>query len=285
MNFKQNIILLFSALLFLVSCEEIGPEIRLKDPEINIELIDTTYLVSTLPNPQLKNVLIEDFTGVRCVNCPKGHEQIELLQGEYPGRIVPVAMHSNFLADPYHDDQDLRSDAAQSLDQRLGPSIAKPTGAINRVELAGEMLLFINQWAQACENEINKSSPLNIELSNQADNTDEVFVKVKLIFLENVEEALSISVFLLESDIEVTQLTPDGEVEDYIHNHVLRKTLTPFNGQNLGQDVFEPGRVLEKEFELKEFDPVWNQENFEIVAFVHQAGGDLVVYQSAVIEL
>lgn len=272
-------------MLLFVACEEVGPDIQLEDPEVNIALLDTSYMISNLPTAQSKKVLIEDFTGVRCVNCPNGHEQIDLLKTNYPGQVISVALHSNFLAEPYGSEQDLRSDDAQSLDQRLGPTIAKPTGAVDRFEVGGETLLFINQWAQACGNQINETVPVNIEISNQASSTEEVLVKVQLIFLQNVSEALSISVFLLESDIEVTQLTPGGEDEAYIHDHVLRKALTPFDGLALNLESIEAGVVVEKEFELKEFEANWNTENFEIVAFVHQSNGDLKVYQTAELEL
>ncbi|MEX2590910.1 MAG: Omp28-related outer membrane protein [Chitinophagales bacterium] len=280
---KSGIFFLLIGVFF--SCEEIGPEIRLTDPEVSVELVDTSYLLTTIPAAQEKRVLIEDFTGVKCINCPKGHDMVDDLRAAYPGKVIPVAMHSNFLANPYAGDQDLRSPEAQSLDQRLGPTIAKPTGAVNRVEVNGEQLFFINEWAQICSDEIAKNNIINVHLENTATETEQVLVKVRLEFLEEIQEALSISVFLLENDIEVTQLTPDGEDEAYIHNHVLRRTLTPFAGSSLELTVFEAGRVIEKEFELITFEESWNPQNFEVVAFVHQSDGNLTVYQSAVLKL
>lgn len=285
MNFRNISFTVILMLLFFAACEEIGPDIQLEDPEVNEALLDTTYTIANLPAAQEKKVLVEDFTGVRCVNCPNGHAQIDLLKNTYPGRVIAVALHSNFLADPYGSEQDLRTDDAQSLDQRLGPTIAKPTGAVDRIEVGGETLLFINQWAQACGDRINQSVPVNIEITNESDASEKVLVKVKMIFLEEITEALSVSVFLLESDIEVTQLTPDGEDEAYIHDHVLRKALTPFSGLGLSAQTFESGLVIEKEFELEDFESAWNPEHFEVVAFVHQSSGELNVYQSAEIEL
>lgn len=284
MKFSTPIIFVI-ALLTFSSCEEVGPEILLTDPEVSYDLIDTSYVISDIPQAQEQKVLVEDFTGVKCVNCPKGHEQVKLLQDAYPGRVIAVALHSNFLATPYGNDQDLRCSEAQSLDQRLGPTIAKPTGAINRTEVGGEQLFFINQWAQYCADEINKNNKVNIDIQNTTENQSIVRVKAKIVFLENMQEALSISVFLLESDIEVTQLTPGGEVDDYIHNHVLRQSLTPFSGTKIDVDEITTGLVVEKEFELNELDTVWNTENLEVVVLVHQASGNLKVFQSATLEL
>ena len=46
-----------------------------------------------------KAVLIEDFTGQRCVNCPNAALEIERLKQEYgKDNSVPVAIHSGPLA-------------------------------------------------------------------------------------------------------------------------------------------------------------------------------------------
>lgn len=48
-----------------------------------------------------KRVLIEDFTGQRCINCPKASEVIENLQKEYGAdNVIAVAIHSG----PYSKD-------------------------------------------------------------------------------------------------------------------------------------------------------------------------------------
>ena len=44
-----------------------------------------------------KNVLLVDFTGQRCVNCPKANEEIESLQRQYGGdTVIAVAIHSGY---------------------------------------------------------------------------------------------------------------------------------------------------------------------------------------------
>ena len=54
-------------LLLLTACSNIGEDER---------------LIYVKPEPAKRVVLLEDFTGQRCVNCPKGTEVIEQLQQE-----------------------------------------------------------------------------------------------------------------------------------------------------------------------------------------------------------
>ena len=40
-----------------------------------------------------RNVLIEDFTGQRCTNCPKATDAIHEMQEAYGSSVIPVAIH------------------------------------------------------------------------------------------------------------------------------------------------------------------------------------------------
>ena len=64
----KNICRIAFALLFLVSCEEEPPGINYTPTKVAFE---ETYIdASNVPTPQLREVLVEDISGVRCVNCP-----------------------------------------------------------------------------------------------------------------------------------------------------------------------------------------------------------------------
>jgi len=48
----------------------------------------------TTSTQQQRNVLIEDFTGHRCKNCPKASKAIEALVDAYGSRIIGLAIHA-----------------------------------------------------------------------------------------------------------------------------------------------------------------------------------------------
>ncbi|MDR2556685.1 MAG: hypothetical protein LBC49_03105, partial [Bacteroidales bacterium] len=48
---------------------------------------------NNLPTWQGQYVLLEDFTGVRCVNCPAAAEQIEILKTVFGDKLIVVGLH------------------------------------------------------------------------------------------------------------------------------------------------------------------------------------------------
>ena len=68
---------LLSALLF-ASCDNISEEER---------------LVYEKPEPAKRVVLLEDFTGQKCSNCPNANELIETLQNDFGDNLVVVGIH------------------------------------------------------------------------------------------------------------------------------------------------------------------------------------------------
>ncbi len=53
-------------------------------------------LVSTAVQP--RNAVLEEFTGVNCVNCPDGHLRANQLYAAFPGRVVLINIHSGSFA-------------------------------------------------------------------------------------------------------------------------------------------------------------------------------------------
>ncbi len=45
-------------------------------------------------------VLIEEFTGKGCTNCPKGSRELENLLTQFPNNLVAISLHAGFFANP-----------------------------------------------------------------------------------------------------------------------------------------------------------------------------------------
>ena len=59
------------------------------------EVDENDRLIYVKPQAVGRNVLIEDFTGQRCVNCPNASEEIARLQREYGAdTVIAVGIHS-----------------------------------------------------------------------------------------------------------------------------------------------------------------------------------------------
>jgi len=63
-------------------------------------------------------VLLEEFTGKGCTNCPKGSREIENLLAIYDSNLVVVSIHAGFFANPDFFDlgqYDLRTEEGENI--------------------------------------------------------------------------------------------------------------------------------------------------------------------------
>src|SRR5687768_5815753 len=83
-------------ILTAMGCEEESKGVRFTDPEK--PLLDTTYVISSVPSAQDKNVALFDVTGVRCNNCPEAASLARKIADTlHPGRVVVVALYPKSL--------------------------------------------------------------------------------------------------------------------------------------------------------------------------------------------
>jgi hypothetical protein len=285
--FYINIMVLLFIVSAFSSCKEVGPDIDLGNNNvIDTTLIDTTYVLSSLPAAQQKVVLIEDFTGVRCINCPDAHEQAAAIENANAGKVVSISLHSDFLGVAYTGQPELRIPEAQQLEELLGPAPAKPVGAIDRTLFSGEtsLLLFLQQWAGRTNELLNQSVAVNIELENIIESTDtgsNLLIKTTLTYLQNVSEENRITLLVAEKDVVAAQLTASGVDSNYVHKNVARAFLTRYNGNVLNYNK-EAGRVIVKEFRLPNIPASWKLNDLIVIAFVHQSGSSQKVLHTAV---
>lgn len=254
--------------VFFSACEEVGPNIDFTIPDAS--LLDTTYVESTVEEPQQKVVFFEDFTGVQCVNCPTAHNKTEELLDLYPNQLTVVAMH-NYFAGAYSDsNEDYTIPEANEINDYIGPAPAWPAGFIDRKDFGSGNLytLLVSNYQVFVEEQLPLVPPCNIYVSSSYDAAERrALIKVTVKYTEATTLENHLSVMLLESGILDLQLTLSGIDEVYVHNHVLRDMLTPATGVNLVGDK-EPGRVFEKEFAIT-LPANWQAEEMEVIAFVH----------------
>jgi outer membrane protein Omp28 len=283
-SYYLTIILLFSLSVFQ-GCHEIGPQISFKDTEI---LIDTTYLDLLLPPVQHKNVLIEEFTGVNCTNCPKGADKTHDIYVKHKDSIVLVAIHnSNPLAKPFDGYEDFRTTEGIQISDKLGGTGAIPSAAIDRVVFPGETqeAVFLPFWEGYTKAMLKQTVKVNIALESEYDDvTRELKVTISLHYLTDVDSLNHISIMITESDIKSPQKMPDLTVDtNYIHKHILRGMITSVFG-NITNEITEKGRVIKRQYKYKLAEN-WKADNCSIVTFVHYVGNSNTVLQSKYIPI
>ena len=178
-----------------------------------------------------RNVLIEDFTGQRCIYCPGATDDITKLQATYGAdKLIAVVIHAGPLAvKPTPISVGLRTDVGDTYYTYWSiPNV--PKAIINR--RGG--ILAKNAWAGKIYDEFAQTTTVRIELNCQYDaNNQRVEIETKLKTV-NTDEKGRLQLWLVEDDIVAPQLFPNNRLEkNYIHNHVLRAAVNGEWGKDL----------------------------------------------------
>lgn len=255
---KNLFYITFLSLIVISSCREQMVMI----PEIDV--IETERVI-----------LLEELTGVNCPNCPAGALQAKEILANFPGQVVVVAVHGDFLSEPLSNSQyDFRFEEAKDLENYLKDWFGKPAAAINRVPLTDSEFSSSSPalWPGFVETELSKEHVLDLVADVTYDATDRsVDVSIAAVPKINLEGDYNVTVMLTENDIIDAQLDQGEIIDAYQHEHVLRAFATPFDGTSLGSDLTE-GEIINKNLNttLPAEDGTWIAENMEVVVLVHR---------------
>ena len=252
--------------LFITSCNEIMPTIPpLGQPEI-------------VTGDANRKILIEEFTGVRCVNCPAGSREIENLLVNFPENLVAISIHAGFFSKPYNESlYDFRTEDANNLVDTYfgGEPFAYPSATVNRQKTQnGSYYVDMREWAGLITTELEEDVQVTLEIEhsyNEATRT--VNMDVAIDPKTDIPNDLRISVMITENNVVDYQLLPepDGKTADYKHKHMLRDIVTSYEGEQVSPQEIKTGNLVNKSFSFTLSDD-WVAENCSVIALVHRHG-------------
>lgn len=255
----------FSFFLLFISCEEVGPN-------MNVSGGGNT---GGDGDKQSRKVLVEEFTGVKCKNCPLGTDLLEQLIGIHGDKLVVVGIHTGFFATPYAESQhDFRTPVGDQIDTYLGGVVSNPAAAINRTKFEGQPDYIIGKqlWTGYIASELEKAPKVELDLEKSYNSSSRLLeTKVDLKFMENITDPVKITVLVTESKIKDVQLLPDNSKNtEYIHKHVLRGALSDATGSAYTGGATTAGAKGSQSFSMT-LPAGWKAENCSVVAFVSSA--------------
>jgi hypothetical protein len=266
--------LLFGVLLW-VGCKEENPGILFTDPIQPLK--DTTYVISPAPSSVYKKVLLEDLTGVRCVNCPQAAEKAAELKLKFKDSLVVIGLYLKAMPQftfPWTD-VDLRTDDAEVIASAVGTPSSLPAGFVDRVKFGNQASLLINQWEPYIQQR-RGISPVTISLSYENVDLNELVFYTKLTYTQDRSNAQhKLALYITENNILGKQSSIGGSIEDYLHQHVLRGSVTLPLGNILNAPLVA-GRVFEQDIPFT-WNTKWDQNNAYLVAVVINAQDESVV--------
>jgi thiol-disulfide isomerase/thioredoxin len=254
---------------FAWSCDYIDEPFRDSGGGTSTEANGDTVLQSE------RAVLVEDFTGHQCKNCPKASKMLQQLDSLYgSARVIGLAIHggpANFTSVSTDYPMDFTTDDGDDLASFFGVW-GLPLGMVNRLDFASSThLKTYSSWAALTATELALTPEVLFNAYSGFDSTSRVAtVRLDVRAQSSFSNAIGLAVYLKESGIVSPQLMPDQTRDtSYVHYNVFRSApWGPF-----GQEVWSAGASAAgavKNYEAsKTLDPSWNPDQMHWVALAY----------------
>lgn len=274
MKHSKFILFILFSILFLSSCDKIEPPFT----TINNNNNGGTDTV--------RKVLLEDFSGHRCINCPTAHAIAKDLKTLYGKQLILLVTHATYFSQPQPTGNftyDFRVTEGLAWAALFGANNA-PIGMVNRIDHAGSKLLDRGDFATEVSKLIDslpKWPEAYIYLQSNFNSSDStVSVNADVTFLSSMPSGkYNLTLVISESEFIKPQsnnnplvgLTP--EILNYSHNHFLRGVLTTTWGDEIKNGAPTLNEKISKNIANYKMGKDWNPANCHVIAFLTYADG------------
>lgn len=217
-------------------------------------------------------VLVEEFTGQYCPNCPLGHEALNGIKKMYGDNAIIVSIHAggdtNAEYDPEYGLGTLDGDKYAAM---FGIQ-AYPSAVINRTSgVLTDRALWQGSVFKAA------ITPPKVKISLMA-NVDDNTIKINSKLATTGDDInCKYQIWITEDNFIGFQKNNNEYIVDYVHNHVYRASVNGIGGEEvqLNSDV----KTVEHSIAIASN---WKASNLKVVAFVYT---DNEVLQAEEVEL
>lgn len=233
--------------------------------------------------PQNRKVVLEEFTGINCGNCPDGHRRANALRDAHPGEVFLINIHQGSYA--YPAEIDLRTNYGDALASQAGIN-SYPNATINRHSFNGSIAVADRTaWTSLSEGLLSTEAYANIAAKATVDwQTREMQVTVQVYYTGNSPASTNyLNVALLQDYIYGPQAGMNANMEQvdgnqYVHMHALRDLITGQWGEEITTTI--QGSFVEKTYtytipEAVREVPV-EMGNISVVAFLAEGHTEII---------
>lgn len=254
-------------LLALGGCNEI---------DVNDRFIDYNPGGTVVPGEIEKWVLLEEFTGQLCPNCPQGAAEAQRLKETYDNKVVLVGIHAGGFAQG----SAFVTEAGNAYWEKFyanGDQLGYPAAMTDRTLFSGNRVStgYQQEWSQWVKSRMDVQPNISFNMKSKYNSTDRSITVTSKIKTDVEVENIKILLMLTESHIIAYQANGGNEYE---HNHVLRGVIGDKEGNYWGDAVTisttSETSVVSANYKLNDN---WNPENMHIVGVIYNATTDEVL--------
>ena len=214
-----------------------------------------------------KTVLIKDFTGARCVNCPAAAEVAHELQHQMgENRVFIMSVHAGFLAQPIGKFPDFTTPEGT---QWYNDNSANPLFAVDHVALTEGNTLNETQLDIPVTEALAEPQLFDIVINNVYDEgSRRLSVENRFDPTGDGQGQYYATVCLLEDSIVGRQVIPGGVDTAYVFRNVFRGTMNGADGELVSNGSFyiDDSFVTSCSIEL---DSTYNADQCYILTYIY----------------
>lgn len=253
-------------------------------------------------NGVTRRVLIEDFTGHTCPNCPGAAVTLHNIQDLYPGQVMGIAVHAGWFAEPCPPhplpagatagsfSEDLRCATGNDYDLVYGLSASPPVGMVNHLGYPGNVAKSQGSWAGLVDSLLQTPAVADLEFDTVIYNsgTRDLNVTMTGKFIDAQNGTFNVAIMLVEDSLTGWQINGTTYIPDYVFMHLLRDCInTP--GSIAGTEVATGAIVANSTFTwvmpaAYNVSASYNASHCKLIAYVYNTTTKEVL-QAAEVEL
>ena len=275
---KKLFPLLFLFAIAFQSCDYIENPIP-ESSSINWDLYPFDTIANPYPWPvwttntnTIKRILLEDYTGHTCTNCPAAAVIAKQLEDDNVGKVIVASVHASpsgtfqavqlpeFVAD-------FQTTAGNIYVNEMENFLGNPMGTVNRTSngFAGSVWFFDSDCSRAVTNELTGSLIANIQLEyNYYPQTNGLFIHTESEFNSSLSGDYNLIIYLIRDAVEAPQKLNNGTTEEeYEHHAVLTDNINGTWGDAIVNGNVNAGDKFYNDYSYQLTDPA-NDSTFDI---------------------
>lgn len=266
---KYRVMTLATLIALLTSCEKVDL------PAEGGAKTDTTKM-----DIQVRNILLEDYTGHQCGNCPAAALVAENLTKQYKGRVITIAVHAGFFARTNSKyPMSYTTTVGNEWDGSTGfnvSAVGNPNGMVNRKNYdGGGVIQKESKWPSSVSAALNDPYILSLDIQPEYNSTSRnLNTTVKARFKNSYPNSVNLAVILTEDSIigPQTDYTKNPDlIPNYVFMHMLRDGITGAWGVALKTGSIAAGDSVKLSFPNFNVKTKFVEKHLAIVAFAFDA--------------
>jgi hypothetical protein len=230
--------------------------------------------------PTGKTVLIKDFTGARCVNCPAAAEYAHNLQHQLDAdHIFIMSVHAGYLAQPIGSFPNFLTEEGTEW---YNNHDSNPLFAVDHVSLTDGNTFNEGQIDAPVAAALEEEQSFEISVvPNYDEASRQLEVAVNVVALKAMDGEFYITACLVEDNIVGWQTTPSGVDREYVFRNVFRGTLNGASGEAF-EDIHVDAHDTSHFNYSKELDATYNADECYLMVYVYDKNQGDKILQTAV---